>query len=1008
MTRIRLLLAVCCAVAMLPTALLAQDRGSVTGQVVEEGTQRPLAGVQVSVAGTTLGTITNAQGRFLIPNVPTGTREIRASLIGYGAQTRSANVAAGQPVTVQFTLAQAAVALDELIVTGTAGRQERRAQAAVVANVNAAEVVANAPVTSVSDILQARTTGLSVLGQSGTSGTAQAIRIRGAASLSLSNEPIVFIDGIRADSRSQQIYGVGGQQQSRLNDIRPEDIESIEVVKGPAAATLYGADASAGVIQIITKRGRAGAGFTQSLTTEYNSIDANYTPEANWGACSAANVADATRTLCFGQPVGTIVSDSPLERYDVYRTGRMRSINWSGRGGGENFGYYLSLGTDEEHGTLPSNTYGRTSGRFNFSFIPSATLRFEAGLGLIRTATQLPDNDNNIYGYLGGALLGSPLTVGTANDGWFGANRQVEAISAIENTNVAVRTTPTFTISYNPTTWLTNRFNIGADMTRGEAQNFFPRNDIGWYGTAALNSGWIGQARQNRDSYTLDYLGNIATAINPSLTADISFGGQFIAVRSDLTNATGIGLTTNAANAINAAATTTGGQSFSESRQIGGFSQVQFGYLDRLYVQVAGRVDQASAFGADAPPFFSPKVGVSYVLSDEPFFQTGSPDIISTLRLRAAWGTTGRSPTTGAIQTFAASPFALTAGAASGVVPSNPGNPDLRAERGTEIEAGFDAGFFNERLGVEVTYFDKTSRDIILARPLAPSLGFGQNPFVNIGEMVNRGVEAAFNARIVELPGFSWESRLGFNTLHNEITDLGGIEPFGTMNRRIEGRQAGAFHVQTIRQVVTDPAQVAQLCRPNQTACAIVSDTLEYHGNFLPTFEGSFSNTMTFARNLRLTGNVDWKSNFMLYNNSAQFRERSFGTAEKWIRRDELLTQEERIRRYGPFVNEVIAPGQTRGAAVNASSVNEEYIERGDFVRLRELALTYSLPNTFAQRFGTSSASVTLAGRNLALWTDYQGVDPEISGQPDTDFVRTDFLTVPQSRRWVARVNLQF
>ncbi|CAN5613160.1 SusC/RagA family TonB-linked outer membrane protein [soil metagenome] len=1003
MTRLRLLLAVCCAVAMLPSALMAQDRGSVTGQVTEQMTQRPLAGVQVSVAGTQLGTITNAQGRFLIPNVPAGAREVRASLIGYGVQTQPVAVAAGQTATVQFSMMQVAVALDEVVVTGTAGRQERRAQAAVVANINAATVVETAPVTNVSEILAARTTGLSVTGNSGTSGTAQEIRIRGAASLSLSNEPIVFIDGVRADSRATQLYGVGGQQGSRLNDIRPEDIESIEVVKGPAAATLYGADASAGVIQIITKRGRAGSGFTQSLTAEYNSIDANFTPEANFGVCSATHVTQQNRTLCFGQPVGTIVQDNPLVRYDVFRTGQMRSLNWSGRGGGENYGFFLSLGADDEQGTLPSNSYGRTSGRFNFSFIPSSTLRIEAGLGLIQTLTNLPNNDNNIYGYLGGGLLGSPLTVGTANDGWFGTNRQTDAISAIDNRNTALRTTPTFTVSYNPTTWLTNRLNVGADMTRTEAQNFFPRNDFGWYGTAVLNSGQIQQARQNRDSYTIDYLGNIPLVVNPNLTTDISFGGQYIGIRSDVTFATGQGLTTNAANAVSAAATATGGQSFTESRQLGGFGQVQFGWQDRLFLQVAGRLDQASAFGADAPPFFSPKVGVSYVLSDEPFFQAGAPSLVSTVRLRAAWGTTGRSPTTGSIQTFAAAPFAVTTtDVRAGIVPSNPGNPDLRAERGTEFEAGFDAGFFNERVGAEVTYFNKTSRDIILSRPLPPSLGFGQNPFVNIGEMVNRGVEVALNARLVELPSFAWEARLGFNTLHNEITDLGDVEPFGTMNRRVEGRQAGAYHVRTIRQVITDPAQAATLCRAGQTACAVVSDTLEYFGNFLPTFEGSFSSAMTFARNLRLTGNLDWKSDYMIYNNSAQFRERSFGTGERFVRRNEILSPEERVRRFGPFVNEAT------GAAVNASAVNEEYVERGDFVRLRELALTYSLPGAFAQRMGASGASLTFAGRNLALWTDYTGGDPEISGAPDSDFFRWDFLTVPQARRYVARVNLQF
>jgi TonB-dependent starch-binding outer membrane protein SusC len=610
-------------------------------------------------------------------------------------------------------------------------------------------------------------------------------------------------------------------------------------------------------------------------------------------------------------------------------------------------------------------------------------------------------NDNDIYGFMGGGLLGSPLTVGMAQDGWYAGNRQVDAITNIDSFDGTMRTTPTLTVSYNPTNWFTNRLNVGADLSRTESRQYFPLNQDGWYATA-LNVGQMTQYRQNRDQYTLDYLGNVSTAINPQITGDFSFGAQYIATRSDLTWSQGRGFTTNAANAVTLGAERTGGQSFSENRQAGVFGQAQFGYLDRVFVQVAGRVDQASAFGADAPPFFSPKVGVSWVISEEPFFQPALGALPS-LRLRGAWGTTGRSPTRGAFATYAGSPFAvdLQGNVGAGVIPQDPGNPNLRAERGTELELGFDAGILGERVGLEVTYFNKTSRDIILARPLAPSAGFTQNPLVNIGEMVNRGLEVAANASIISTPNFGWEARLGFNTLHNEITDLGDVEPFGTMNRREEGYQAGAFFGRPILEVVTGP-NAAERCGAGRTECALVRDSLEFQGNFLPSFEGTFSNTFTVMRNLRVTGQVDWKSDFYTYNNSAQFRERQMGTGERWVRRNELLTDEERIRRFGPFIN------SETGAAISTGNVWEEYVEAADFVRLRELALTYTLPDNFARMLRTTSASVTLAGRNLALWTDYSGTDPELDSSADLEFSRSDFLTVPQPRRWVARVNLQF
>lgn len=247
---------------------------------------------------------TNDAGVYslLIPadQVSGQTVTVTVSQIGYRTTEVSVTLRPGV-IQLDITLPEQAITLNELVVTGTVGRQERRAQSAIVSNIQASQLTQVAPITSVANLLQARTPGVSLSATSGTSGTGQTIRIRGASSISLSNEPLIFIDGIRADSRNTQIYGVGGQQTSRLNDLRPEDIERIEVVKGPAAATLYGADASAGVIQIITKRGRVGGGFSQSLSLEYHDLDPHFEPPDNWGVCSASHVAPGSgRTLCEG------------------------------------------------------------------------------------------------------------------------------------------------------------------------------------------------------------------------------------------------------------------------------------------------------------------------------------------------------------------------------------------------------------------------------------------------------------------------------------------------------------------------------------------------------------------------------------------------------------------------------------------------------------------------------------------------------------------------------------
>ncbi len=971
----------------------AQETGTIQGTVTDVRTGAPVASAQVIIVGTQRGTLSASDGSFRIPNVTAGEIQVRATFLGYATSTQSVNLGVGETATVNFQLSPSALALDELIVTGTAGRQERRAQAASISSLDASSLVEVAPVTTVGNLLQARTAGVNITTSSGTAGSTQRIRLRGAASVNLSNEPLVIIDGVLMDSRTNQLFGVGGQAASRLNDLNPNDIESIEIVKGPAASTLYGSDASAGVIQIRTKRGRAGTPFTQTVSYEFGASETVWDGDPNFGVCDAGRTQNPD-SPCFGLQAGDIVSDNPLTRLGVWQTGIAHNVGWSGRGGGENFGYFLSFSASEEEGIFPGNEFNRYSGRMNFDFTPRDDLRLDASVGLSRTDNLMPQNDNNIYGFLGGAMLGSPLSIGVdTREGWFGANRQVEAISAIENSNMAIRVNPVMTANYTPFTWLTNRFSLGGDITRSEATSFFPKNDIGWYGTATLNSGQISHRRQNRDQITIDYLGSVRQPVGENWIADLAFGGQAVATRSDLAGAVGQGLTVNTARSINAAAQTTGEQQYFEERYGGLLSQLDLAWQDRLYFQLGARLDRSSAFGRDVDTFFNPKVGVSYVVSESDFFPVGLEGIFSTLRLRTVWGSTGRSPSTGAsLTTFDSAPFAVTpTQVASGVLPLNPGNPDLKAERGVEWELGFDAGLFNERIGLEVTYYDKRSEDLILERPLAPSLGFVDDPFVNIGELKNSGWEVGLNSRIVDLPNFAWDARLNFSTNTNEVTDLGDVEPFGAEQRVIPGFPAFGRWTHVVEEF--DMAN-------NR---AIVSDTVEFIGNPNPGNEGNFSSTFTLFQNFRVYAQVDWMRDYTLYNNTDQFRERQFGTGERWVRRadTDVISEEERLRRFGPFITQ-------DGRSLSASAVNDAYYEDASHVRFRELTVSYTLPLELAQAFRARGATISLGARNLQLWTDYNGPDPEVNGLATANFSRWDFLTLPQPRRFIGRVNLTF
>ncbi len=994
------------AMLALGVPLVAQQNagGTITGKVTDAETKLPVLDARIVIVGGFEAT-SNQSGDYRLVNVKAGSVQVRVFRIGFASSAQVVNVIANQSTTVNFRLSKSVVNLSEVVVTGTAGNQERKAQAALVASVSAADVIKDAPITSVANLLQSRVPGVALTGQSGTSGTATQIRIRGNSSINLSNQPLIFVDGIRINEGFTG-SGQAGQQYDRLNDINPEEIESIEVVKGPAAATLYGADASAGVIQIITKKGRAGSNtFVQNLRVESGVADLRYTPPSNYGLCTTATVAStSTNPLCRGQAVGTLINDNPLVRANAFRQGTDKVINYSARGGGQNYGYSLSYGQQLTDGTLPNNSFNRYNVRTNVNYVANSKLNLDIGLGLVQTTTTLPDNDNNIYGWFGGGLLGSPLTRtdnNTGFDGWYGANRQYNAIAAIKRQQLTHRVTTSVVANYTPFSWFTNRFTGGMDYAQDELQSFFPKNDSLWYG-GALNTGQNAVNRNGAERYTFDYLGNVKRELGSHFEANLSGGLQVISTRNTFLGVTGLGLVTNANNSVTSAATTSGTGGQTEQRQVGYLSQLQVGWDNKRFLQLGVRVDKNSSFGSTAPAFVLPKIGASWAVSEENFFQPLSR-FVNTLRVRSAFGTTGRSPNPGdALTTLVSAAYNISGTTAAGAIPGNPGNATLKPERGQEFEVGVDAGFFNNRLSAEVTYFNKKTKDLIIARPIPPSLGFNANPLANIGGVLNSGVEVSLNLSAINKPNLRWDVRVGANTLHNELTSLGDgantVLPFnlGGAGRTIVGQQLGVF--------VTKQIQSVDLVSKVVT----VNDTLTPVGNLLPTFEWNLNNTVTVFKNLRLSALIDAKSNFLVQNFTAYFRETQLVRSN--LRLDTLaLTPLQRLRRFGNPTAGQPAFVTTKGNAATVSDVIDDYLEKGDFVRVREVSATYTVPDKWMARVSryTKGASLTVAVQNLKLWTDYSGADPEINSQTGA-FSRQDFLTLPNPRKTVVRLNFTF
>jgi TonB-dependent starch-binding outer membrane protein SusC len=1004
-------------------AQVAGDSATITGTVTTEG-GIPLSNARVTIPSLQLATVTNDAGSYRIgisaARFVARGDTLRVVRLGFRPENVGFTLAPGR-VVVDVVMRAQAVSLERVLVSGVVGNQERRAQSAVVATIDASDVMREAPVTNVTQLLSSRVPGVTVTEGSGVTGTANRILIRGAASIFLSNQPLVFIDGVRVDGGFRALMNVSGsgaaasgQAPSVLNDLNPADIETIEVVKGPAAATLYGADASAGVIQIITKKGRIGSrSFTQDLTTEYDVIEPNFITPTNYAKCNTAALIAATgpNPLCRGKELNAIISDNPAERMNFFRNGWMGSAQYNVRGGGENFGYFASFSATNEQGTTLNNTLKQRSGRGAFSFIHSPKLTFDINYLLAKNDYDLPRSDQDTYGYYVGSAFGNPLTVrngvlrpGDTDSVLVGGTligtATLESLSSIVSRSSALRTTPSVQVRYAPLSWFTNRITLGADITQADGFNLFPKNNFGWYPDRVPFGNDLTSIRQDDRFYTVDYLGNIRTELgaNKQVSSDLSFGSQYIGRTSDRLSGSGSGIISNDATLVTNATSSTVSQGYGESRSLGLFVQEQVGFRDRLFLQVGLRADRNSAFGADVGTFYLPKFGASWVISREPFWRDFLTTV-PTLRLRAAYGTTGRSPSSGAVQTFAASKFVNESGAVElGVSPADPGNPDLKPERGKELEAGFEAGFFNDRVGFELTYFNKRSADLIVAVPTAPSSGFGGS-IANIGEVENTGFEFLLRANPVSSPAFSWDATLSGSTLHNEILELGTVGTFISNSRAFtQGRQIAAFWVHRVRSVDVAANR------------AITSDTAEFSGNQLPTFQATLANTITLFRSFRVYALLETKKGYYAYNVNQENRDRArLNSAEAQLPADQGgYSPEERLRRLGPYF------GETTNASVGVANVHDAYIQKADHIRLREVSVTWSVPASLLRTARVAGASITLGGRNLALWkSEYEGDDPDVLGLGGSasgvnQLFNADVFTTPPSRRYVVRLNVQF
>jgi TonB-linked SusC/RagA family outer membrane protein len=1082
---------VLCALTATPGA--AQVTGTLRGQLIDVTTRRPVDGADVYVVGTDLRTLTNANGRFEL-NVRAGEVDVRVRRFGYASVTKHATVKPGEAVTVDFELGQAAIGLDVVVVTGTGAETEKRKLGNTVATIDASKLQ-NAPIVSISEALAAREPGVSVLPSGGLTGEGARIRIRGIATLSQANEPIVYIDGVRVDRSGgfgDYISAGGGGTPSRLDDINPDAIERIEILKGAAAATLYGTEASAGVIQVFTKTGARGAPRFDFTTEQGISTYPRGRYHPNAGFARYATLADcvarlpdttATQKDCRGQTARfadyltqfygvTIQPYQVFERDfipDLFETGYSQTYSGSVSGGTPAVTYFVNARLQRENGPFgnaqlgPANDRDRkVQGSASLVMLPTDNLRIRVNTQYVDVHHETPANNNNIFGTISTMIFGKPETAscnsaaditgrGDCRSGGdpsgpiaagnpYGSpafNTVRETMQELFAQN-AKHFTGSVNVAYQPSPQLNVEATFGVDMTNQISTDFAPfGHNVD--GVVELDPGGFKFLdNRTRREITAELKQTWTRRFGPHFESQLVAGGQGFLAHLDDEGIGGEEFPGPGLEVTSAGLFPDTYERILETVNVGAFAQEQLGYKDFAFATVGVRYDRNSAFGKTSQGVWYPKVGLSFIPSALPRWgHTGATDKISTLRVRAAIGQSGLQP--GAFDKFTTF-SALGSETGPGLQSDNLGNPNLKPEISTEREVGMEVGLAHDRVGLEATYFRRTTRDALYLRQFPTSGGFPNLQLDNIGEIKGGGWELSARALVFNRPGLSVNLFANAAWGWTYVTDLGGAPPLKVggsypryRNFVIEGYPVGSlFGPKLLQSCSLRPGGATYRClQPGQLPYDVTGPTVgtpdgvpdneadllayfatprtltplsshdkqvgyysgllmvdedgdgdfldHYLGKSYPDWQGAFGANATFLRNFELATVLEYKfGNYTITNLTDGFRQANAGIGRN-------------IRSAAEVEATIMNPASTAQQRLEAAKqwlslkaltphdgLNQN--ENGAFLRWRELSLTYNLPGRWSeQHLGLRQVSLRASVRNLALWTGFSGIDPELN-----------------------------
>ena len=1013
-------------------AVSAQVR--ITGKVAASD-GKGVAGTSVVVLNTNYGTATDQEGNYVLSaDLQPGTYSLEFSGIGFKKFTRALNVTSVSNYTVDVSLVEDPLGLDEVVVTGTSQGTTRKQLGSYISTVKG-DVLTRANSSNVLQGLQGKTPGAQIIQNSGDPAGGVSVRLRGVNTINSSSEPLYIIDGVIVNNSTNRVTNtqsgydgekfVGNVGQNRLVDINPDDIERIEVLNGSAAAAIYGSRANAGVIQIFTKKGVKGApriSFTTSVISSKlrKKLDVNQAPTKFGGPTDGPSA----QTQDILTPA--LTNTTAVTRYDyqdyIFQSALGTDNNLSISGGSDKTRYYVSGSYFFNQGIVKNTDFRRFSFRSNLEQELSSKLSFNIGLNYINSLSNEKPDGNSFF-----SPMNSVTIIGNFHNIWQrDANGQIQAVGERGRVNpVSViedfkqkqevnRVLAAVSLKFKPMRGLTFDYTMGIDNYSQNGTTFMPPftynvSTAFWGGGATLDPTLNGYASTGNDVFfqiNHELNGTYQFEINENIGSTTQVGYSLQYEKNKYSLIQGRGLTPFIETVNGASTIIPGNDARSELSISGVYLQQNFRLFNRLFLTGAIRVDGSSVFGEDQRNQTYYKGSGSYLLSDENFWRNMSIDWWNVFKLRVAYGESGNMTGISAYERFNAySPGSFLGRSYLGSS-SQLANENVKPEKQKELEIGTDLAFFNSRVSVQFNWYNKRVEDLLIPRQIAPTTGFS-TLLDNLGSLTNNGVELAINATAVRGKDFTWNITGIYSRNRNKAENIGQsliVYPTngGAPVAVLQGYPIGIFYG-TFFATDANGNQIKNSTGFPQIERGIQNNAFTYtpqrDANGLPLA------TATPLRRVIGDPNPDYMASLT---NIFNFKKFEFSFQFDAVQGVEVFNADFRTRQgvgNGKVAEQEHKGEIPRGWVNSVYQIEEWRVDDGSFIKLREVALRYRLG-----KFKIfSDLNFSLTGRNLISWDDYKGYDPEVNAAGQSTILRgIDFGAVPIPRTITFSIGAKF